>query len=82
MSKVKSGLKSLFKIAENAAKGVDQSVPAQVAESRQNICNGCPKRIDLLNQCKECGCFLAAKTKIKQEKCPLDKWGEYKSTTI
>lgn len=77
MSKVKNGLKSLFKIAENAAKGIDQSVPQEVAATRQDICNKCPERIDLTNQCKNCGCFLAAKTKIKQEKCPLDKWLEF-----
>lgn len=79
MSKVKKGLKSLFKIAENAAKGIDQSVPKEVAEARQKICNACPKRIDITNQCKECGCFLAAKTKIKQEECPLLKWTKYES---
>ena len=78
MSKIKSGMKSLFTIAANAAKGVDQSVPEAVAKQRQDICNGCDKRIKLTNQCKECGCFLAAKTKIKQEKCPLEKWMEYK----
>ena len=74
---LKSGMKSLFTIAANAAKGVDQSVPEAVAKQRQDICNGCEFRFEATNQCKKCGCFLSAKTKFKQEECPLKKWTKY-----
>ena len=74
MGKLKSGAKSLFTIAKNAAKGVDQSVPKEVAEERLSICNSCPKLIKLTGNCAECGCFVSAKTKYRQEHCPLFKW--------
>lgn len=78
MSKFKSGAKSLFKIAENKVKGVDQSVPKHIAESRLATCLKCPKYFEPTGQCKECLCFLNFKTKIAQESCPLGKWNEYK----
>lgn len=74
--KLKSGLKSLFTIAKNAATGVDQSVSPEVTHSRMAICLGCDRLNTVLQQCKECGCFVRAKTKFKQEKCPLGKWSE------
>lgn len=77
MSKIKNGMKSLFKIAENKAKGVDQSVPKHVANERMNICLGCDKYFAATGQCKECLCFLKFKTTIAQESCPLKKWLEY-----
>lgn len=77
MGKIKSGAKSLFTIAKNAAKGVDQSVPEEVAKERLEICNNCPKMIKLTGNCAECGCFLSAKCKFRQEKCPLGKWDEW-----
>lgn len=82
-SVLKSGLKSLFKAAKNAATGVDQYVSEETAKARQDICNGCPKRIALTNQCGVCKCFLSAKTKLKQESCPEGKWlaEDYKADT-
>ena len=78
MGKLKSGAKSLFTIAKNAAKGIDQSVPEEVAKERLEICNNCPKMIKLTGNCAECGCFISAKCKFRQEKCPLGKWDEWK----
>ena len=77
MSKIKSGMKSLFNIAKNAATGVDQSVPEEVKETRLEICNSCPRLLLPTKNCKECGCFVAAKTSFKQEECPLGKWGSW-----
>ena len=80
MSKLKSGVKSLFDIATNAAKGIDQSVPEEVAKYRLDICNNCPRLFAPTGNCKDCGCFVRAKTKIKQEACPNGYWTEYKET--
>lgn len=77
MGKLKSGAKSLFTIAKNAAKGVDQSVPEEVAKERLEICNNCPKMIKLTGNCKSCGCFVKYKTKVRQEHCPLYKWDKW-----
>ncbi len=44
------------------------------SEIRLNICRACPELLTLTNQCKKCGCFMAAKTKLENAKCPLGKW--------
>ena len=45
-----------------------------VSNERLDICKSCPELIKLTTQCKKCGCFMAAKTKLKQASCPLGKW--------
>jgi hypothetical protein len=47
---------------------------AELASERYEICTFCPKLINLTKQCKECGCFMAAKTKLQNAVCPLGKW--------
>lgn len=76
MNKLKSGAKSLFTIAMNAAKGIDQSVPEEVAKSRLDTCNGCDKLLSTGN-CSVCFCYVKFKTKVRQEKCPLGKWDSW-----
>lgn len=44
------------------------------AQKRYDICNWCPKFISLTTQCKECGCIMKLKTKLKNANCPLGKW--------
>lgn len=44
----------------------------KIAIDRALICGECPSNIN--NQCKECGCFLIAKTRSEYSKCPLGKW--------
>lgn len=46
----------------------------ELSETRFEICKACPELINITNQCKKCGCFMAAKTKIESAKCPLNKW--------
>jgi hypothetical protein len=41
---------------------------------RYSICLQCPELISLTKQCKQCGCFMAAKTKLAQATCPIGKW--------
>lgn len=49
-------------------------VPEEEANRRYDICNSCPELIDLTKQCKQCGCFMAMKTKLSKASCPLKKW--------
>tara|TARA_R110000787_G_scaffold225140_1_gene333143 strand:+ start:329 stop:529 length:201 start_codon:yes stop_codon:yes gene_type:complete len=60
-------------------------VSKEEAKERLEICEGdenylpCVKYFKPTGQCKSCGCFLKAKTKVKKrgshiEKCPLGKW--------
>jgi hypothetical protein len=49
-------------------------VSKDVADSRYSICQSCPELISLTKQCKKCGCFMAAKTKLLNAQCPIGKW--------
>ena len=55
----------------NAAKYVEDS---KVSDSRLEICKSCPELIKFTTQCKKCGCFMSAKTKLESAKCPIGKW--------
>lgn len=48
--------------------------PDEVSEARYSICKECPELIKLTKQCKQCGCFMFAKTKLSLASCPLGKW--------
>ncbi len=43
-------------------------------KERYNICKSCDMFNKLTKTCKECGCFMPAKTKLKNNLCPLNKW--------
>jgi hypothetical protein len=45
-----------------------------LSKERYSICQSCPELIKLTKQCKKCGCFMAAKTKLQLATCPLGKW--------
>jgi hypothetical protein len=45
-----------------------------LSEKRYEICEACPRFFKITKQCKECGCFMPIKTKLKEAVCPLDKW--------
>lgn len=45
------------------------------SNERYEICKACPEFIKLTTQCKKCGCFMSAKTKLAQASCPIGKWG-------
>jgi hypothetical protein len=47
---------------------------SEVSQERYSICKACPELIKLTTQCKKCGCFMKAKTKLQQAVCPLGKW--------
>lgn len=40
---------------------------------RISLCKSCD-RLNSLNFCKECGCFMPAKVRLKWSECPLKKW--------
>jgi hypothetical protein len=50
------------------------NVSEDIQNSRFNICLSCPELINLTKQCKKCGCFMQAKTKIELAECPIGKW--------
>jgi recombinational DNA repair protein RecR len=46
---------------------------ANEINDRMNTCKACDKFTEK-QFCKECGCFMPAKTTIRRFKCPLGKW--------
>ena len=44
------------------------------ANLRLAICEVCPSLLKMTHQCKECGCFMKIKVKLKEAECPLGKW--------
>lgn len=45
-----------------------------LTKSRLDICNSCENLYQPTKSCKKCGCFVIAKTKLKTQKCPINKW--------
>jgi hypothetical protein len=44
-----------------------------VVENRMATCASC-EYFTQLRRCKQCGCFMDAKTKLKNSSCPINKW--------
>lgn len=51
-----------------------ERVSEEVEKARYEICEQCPELLEITKQCKQCGCFMKAKTKIANATCPLNKW--------
>ena len=43
-----------------------------IIDKRRAICDDCEFKIGL--NCKKCGCFIAAKTRVATVGCPIGKW--------
>jgi hypothetical protein len=75
LNKLKEKMEQLRDTAEKAAASVIVAkVSAEVQEYRYNICQGCEKLYKPTNTCKMCGCFMAVKTWMPNQECPLKKW--------
>lgn len=44
-------------------------------DMRYDICKSCDRLFKPTRTCKECGCFMAAKTWLKEAYCPMLRWG-------
>lgn len=49
-------------------------VTNEESDRRYDICRECPFFISVTAQCKQCGCFMNAKTKLLKATCPEHKW--------
>ena len=52
----------------------DNYIERDIRDERLNICKGCDELFKPTRTCKQCGCFMALKTWIKDATCPLNKW--------
>ena len=55
------------------AKYLSDKVISDEFDTRWDICQTCPELTNA-NRCKQCGCFMKLKVRIKGAKCPLNKW--------
>jgi hypothetical protein len=55
---------------------IDTQIKADVIirERRLDLCLSCEHLFKPTDSCKKCGCFVRAKTWLKDAKCPLNKW--------
>jgi hypothetical protein len=44
------------------------------SKPRTAICSPCQHKDNRLNICKECKCFLPAKTRVEDAQCPFGYW--------
>jgi hypothetical protein len=70
---------TLWNMARTAARAAGQfaasagqTVDAAVQRERSDLCAACPHLEG--SRCRQCGCFIAVKTWLPQEACPLEKW--------
>lgn len=45
----------------------------ETVDNRYEICQTCPS-FTILKTCKECGCIMPLKVRLKSSECPLGKW--------
>ncbi len=61
-------------------------VPLEVLNERNNICSKCEHAQKIINdyvaRCKLCGCLLWSKLRLADQRCPINKWGVYKTTEV
>jgi hypothetical protein len=46
----------------------------ELFNKRINTCYSCEEFIRVTAQCKQCGCFMKLKAKLKEAKCPINRW--------
>jgi len=51
-----------------------QKLTDEEASKRMSICESCEFLIPITKNCKKCGCFMVAKTKLPHASCPIGKW--------
>ena len=47
----------------------------ETESTRMTLCMNCPELIKATKQCKQCGCFMSLKVRLKNASCPLGHWG-------
>jgi hypothetical protein len=64
-------------VVRNVQSVVDGN-PLNVSDDEKNrrlsICNSCEFYIKEQERCSKCGCYMAVKTYLKAESCPVGKW--------
>jgi hypothetical protein len=65
---------SIVRNVTSVAAGNGLKISEEDAQSRLAICRGCDFFNKDQERCTKCGCYMATKTYLKAEKCPIGKW--------
>lgn len=65
---------SVGKNVKSVAAGNSLRITSEEANARLEICKSCEFFNTLQQRCGKCGCYMAVKTYLKAEKCPIGKW--------
>ena len=63
----------VIRISYNVTYVIEQDETPE-SKSRMDVCNSCDRLMQPVKICKECYCFMPAKTLIPISTCPLSKW--------
>jgi predicted TIM-barrel enzyme len=66
--------KSIVNNIQSVAAGNPLNMSDEGAKNRLDICKSCDFFDSVQERCAKCGCFMAVKTYLKAEKCPMGKW--------
>lgn len=65
---------SLARTVKAAARGQSVRLSKEEADRRLAICQTCQFFRTVDQRCSKCGCFMAVKTYLRAETCPVGKW--------
>lgn len=74
LNKLKSLSETVTDSFGEIAKGNNIFVDSKIQQNRIQICNSCEDFNSKTTQCRKCGCFMSAKTRLKTASCPVGKW--------
>ena len=76
MDKLKGLSENITDSIGELSKGKTIFVESKVQEARMSTCRSCEDFNAKTTQCRRCGCFMSAKTRLKSGSCPIGKWGK------
>ncbi|NBO98659.1 MAG: hypothetical protein EBU90_00760 [Proteobacteria bacterium] len=71
---VTNAAQAVVRNVQSVAAGNDLRLSSDEANSRLSVCKGCEFFDKNQERCGKCGCFMALKTYLKAERCPVGKW--------
>lgn len=45
-----------------------------IVDQRMSLCEECPELLKITQQCRQCGCYMPGKTRLRNASCPIGKW--------
>lgn len=70
----RSVAQSMVRNVQSVAAGNPLRLSEDEAKKRLDICKTCEFFNASQTRCTKCGCFMAVKTYLKAERCPVGKW--------